>query len=146
MKKKVKKKTTKKKQHPVLQRELSFGQKAADILTKFAGSWTFIIIISILIMCWITLNSLALIHHWDPWPFIILNLVLSCLAAMQAPIILMSQNRQTERDRIQVKYDYQIDRKSLREISKVAKDIHSIKTYMYGNKKLSSPKKIKRKK
>ncbi|MFH1972362.1 MAG: DUF1003 domain-containing protein [archaeon] len=131
--------------HPILTRELTIGQKAADHLTTFAGSWTFIILVMTLIAAWITLNSLALINHWDPWPFIILNLVLSCLAAMQAPIILMSQNRQADRDRINAKYDYMVNRKAGREVARILKEVQNIKTYMYENKKLYSPKKLKTK-
>jgi uncharacterized membrane protein len=132
--------------HPTYETQLSIGQKAADKVTKFCGSWTFIIVVIALIIAWITLNSLAFILHWDPWPFIILNLVLSCLAALQAPIILMSSNRQTERDRITAKYDYQVNRKAEREISKVLKEVKTIKTYVYENMKMSNPKKLKRNK
>jgi len=145
MKSKVRKKVVKN-DHPILIREFTFGQRSADKLTTFAGSWTFIILVLILITAWVTLNSLALINHWDPWPFIILNLVLSCLAAMQAPVILMSQNRQTERDRINAKYDYQVNRKAARDVAEVLKEVNTIKKYMYSNYKLSPPKKLKTKK
>ena len=132
--------------HPTYQTQLTLGQRAADKVTQFCGSWTFIIVVIALIIAWITLNSLAWVLHWDPWPFIILNLVLSCLAALQAPIILMSSNRQVERDRLTTKYDYQVNRKAEREITKVLKEIKTIKTYMYENMKMSNPKKLKRKK
>ena len=93
----------------------TFGQKASDALTKAAGSWTFIISFLILVGLWMYFNVNILIQYqlgkpWDPYPFILLNLVLSCLAAIQAPIILMSQNRQYQRDRIKSEYDYKINK------------------------------------
>ncbi len=106
---------------------LTAGQKAADKLTTFAGSWGFIIGLLILIFFWIVVNAMAFIYRWDPYPFILLNLGLSCLAALQAPVILMSQNRQTERDRINAKYDYQVNRKAEREIQQIVKSLEGIK-------------------
>jgi uncharacterized membrane protein len=100
---------------------LTFGQKAADILTGFCGSWTFILTISIMIVIWIWLNVMMVIHRWDPYPFIILNLVLSCIAALISPVILMSQNRAAERDRLQARYDYLINRKAEKEIQAINK-------------------------
>ena len=105
----------------------TFGQRSADALTKFAGSWTFIIAVLAYIAIWITLNLVAWGLHWDPWPFIILNLTLSCLAALQAPVILMSNNRQGERDRINQRYDYLVDRKTSRDVEKILKEIASMK-------------------
>ncbi|UCD03769.1 MAG: DUF1003 domain-containing protein [Candidatus Woesearchaeota archaeon] len=107
--------------------KLTFGQRAADKLTAFCGSWTFITFVLIYIFFWIVFNMVAFIHHWDPWPFIILNLTLSCLAALQAPIILMSQNREAERDRRRLEYDYQVNRKAEREIEDMQKDLEEIK-------------------
>ncbi len=137
MKKKVKNKTKRKitLQHPIFKTELTFGQKTADLFTNFCGSWTFIIMILGFICLWMTLNSVAFFYQWDPWPFIILNLCLSCLAALQAPIILMSQNREAERDRLTLKYDYQVNRKAEREITKVHKELETIKGYLYKNLK-----------
>lgn len=102
----------------------TLGQKAADFLTKSAGSWTFIIFFGVFIILWMAINSYFLIMYkqgnpWDPYPFILLNLVLSCLAAIQAPIILMSQNRQAEKDRIKAEYDYQINKKAEKEIREI---------------------------
>lgn len=145
MKKKVKKKANKK-IHPTYRTNLTIAQVAADKLTSFCGSWTFIILVVSFIILWVILNTVAFLRHWDPWPFIILNLALSCLAALQAPIILMSSNRQAQRDRITAKYDYQVNRKAEREIKKVLKEVQNIKHYMYENKKLKNPKKIKTKK
>ena len=100
------------------------GQKTADWLTKWAGSWVFIMGFFIFLILWMALNT----YYWnnylsgeafDPFPFILLNLVLSCLAAIQAPIILMSQNRSNQRDRLRAEYDYQVNRKAEKEIREV---------------------------
>ena len=99
--------------------ERTIGQKAADFLTKWAGSWGFILFFFIFLFLWMTANIYAWLNQWDPYPFILLNLVLSCLAAVQAPVILMSQNRQAEKDRIKAGYDYQINRKAERKIEEV---------------------------
>ncbi len=113
--------------HPVFKRKPNIGERAADRLTEWAGSWTFIILILVFIAIWMCLNTYAYLTHWDPYPFILLNFFLSCLAALQAPIILMSQNRVTQRDRIQAKYDYQVNRKAEREIADMQKDLEDIK-------------------
>jgi uncharacterized membrane protein len=110
--------------HPLFKERLSIGQKAADKLSTFGGSWTFIIIFGVFILIWMSINTWMLVKSsFDPYPFILLNLVLSCLAAIQAPIILMAQNRQAERDRIDAKYNYSVNRKAEREIQKLAKDL-----------------------
>jgi len=119
----------------VLKKERTFGQKAADILTKIAGSWTFIILLLVLIAAWIYLNVTAYVQGWDPWPFIILNLCLSCLAALQAPIILMSQNRQGQKDRLKIEYDYQVNRKAEKEIQEVKTMLTRIERKMNKKKK-----------
>jgi len=96
---------------------LSFGNRIADRVAAFGGSWRFIIIFGIVILVWITINSIALIFKpYDPYPFILLNLILSCLAAVQAPIIMMSQNRQEAKDRLRSEHDYQINLKAEIEI------------------------------
>ena len=119
---------TKHKHHPVFRQKLSVGQKAADIIAKFGGSWTFIILFFGLLIVWMGINSWILLNKpFDPYPFILLNLVLSCLAAVQAPIILMTQNRQAERDRIDAHYDHAVNRKAEREIQQILKDIEVIK-------------------
>lgn len=99
---------------------LTFGQKAADSLAKFAGSWGFIIIFFIILFLWIGLNTVLLAKPYDIYPFILLNLILSCLAAIQAPVIMMSQNRQEEKDRLRAINDYKVNLKS--EI--IIEDIH----------------------
>lgn len=92
--------------------DITFGQKAADILARFAGSWAFVISFSVFLLCWITANLWLLKQPFDPYPFILLNLILSCIAAIQAPLIMMSQNRQEEKDRKRSEGDYKINLKS----------------------------------
>jgi uncharacterized membrane protein len=95
----------------------TFGQKVADKVADFGGSWTFIIAFFVFILIWIGANVFILLNKgFDPYPFILLNLILSCLAALQAPIIMMSQNRQEEKDRARAKKDYMINLKSELEI------------------------------
>lgn len=97
--------------------KLSIGQQLADKIAAFGGSWKFIIIFGIFIVLWMGVNVFFLFNKgWDPYPFILLNLILSCLAAMQAPIIMMSQNRQAEKDRVQAEHDYMVNLKSELEI------------------------------
>lgn len=94
-----------------------FGDRISDKVASFGGSWKFIISFSIILVVWIIINSLVLLFKpFDPFPFILLNLILSCVAAMQAPIIMMSQNRQEKKDRIQSQNDYKINLKSEIEI------------------------------
>ncbi len=110
--------------NPIFRRPRTFGQKAADILTKWAGSWAFIILFFVFIGIWMTTSGYFILQYAkediiDPYPFILLNLVLSCLAAIQAPVILMSQNRQTQRDRLKAEFDYNINRKAEKEIREI---------------------------
>jgi uncharacterized membrane protein len=95
---------------------LSRGQRVADSLVKTLGSWRFIIIQSLILFVWAILNILAWVEHWDPYPFILLNLFLSLQAAYAAPLIMMSQNRQAERDRLEAHKDYLINKKAEKEI------------------------------
>ncbi|MCX6352498.1 MAG: DUF1003 domain-containing protein [Bacteroidetes bacterium] len=98
--------------HPP-QETLTPGQKISDKVARFGGSWKFIIMFGVVLFLWILFNVLALTkYRFDPFPFILMNLVLSCLAAMQAPIIMMSQNRQEEKDRIRSENDYLINLKA----------------------------------
>ena len=95
----------------------SYGQKLADKVASFGGSWKFIIIFALFILVWMVINIIWLASKaFDPYPFILLNLILSCLAALQAPVIMMSQNRQEEKDRERSKNDYMINLKSELEI------------------------------
>jgi uncharacterized membrane protein len=93
------------------------GQKVADKVAAFGGSWKFIILFGVFILFWILINIYVFLNKgFDPYPFILLNLILSCLAALQAPVIMMSQNRQEEKDRERAKKDYMINLKSELEI------------------------------
>lgn len=99
------------------QKPLTLGQKLADKVASFGGSWTFISFFGIFLVIWIICNFYFLSNKgFDPYPFILLNLILSCIAALQAPIIMMSQNRQEEKDRARAKMDYMINLKSELEI------------------------------
>lgn len=99
------------------EKDLSLGEKIADKVAEFGGSWKFIISFGVILISWILLNSILLTRKsFDPYPFILLNLVLSCLAAIQAPIIMMSQNRQEEKDRLRAEHDYQVNLKAELEI------------------------------
>jgi uncharacterized membrane protein len=95
---------------------LSFGERLADRVASFGGSWMFLSIFGAVLLGWIMLNSLALGHAFDPYPYILLNLLLSMVAAIQAPIIMMSQNRQAAKDRLQASHDYEVNLKAEIEI------------------------------
>jgi len=99
---------------------LNFGSRVADWVAKGMGSWTFIIVQTILVLVWMGLNLVAYVKHWDPYPFILLNLLFSTQAAYAAPIIMMSQNRQNERDRVQANADYQTNLEAKKEIEALA--------------------------
>ena len=99
----------------------SFGERAADGLSKWAGSWTFIILFFVFLGVWMVTSGVFVLKYVggtlvDPYPFILLNLVLSCLAAIQAPVILMSQNRQSQKDRAKAEYDYLVNRRAEKNI------------------------------
>lgn len=99
------------------EREWTWGERLADRIAIFGGSWMFLVLFTLFIVVWVTMNSVVL--FWrpvDPYPFILLNLMLSCLAAIQAPIIMMSQNRQESKDRLRSQHDYQINLKAELEI------------------------------
>jgi len=100
-----------------VERSLTFGQRLADHIAQFGGSWFFISIFGIFLFIWMLINIIVMTSHpFDPYPFILLNLILSCIAAIQAPIIMMSQNRQEEKDRQRALYDYQVNLKAELEI------------------------------
>ena len=106
------------------EKEITFGQKLADKVAEFGGSWGFIIFFMTFLVAWILLNVFWLSNHgFDPYPFILLNLILSCIAAIQAPVIMMSQNRQEEKDRERSKKDYKINLKSELEIRELHEKI-----------------------
>jgi len=112
--------------------KITVGQKAADGLARFAGSWRFIIIFFFILVTWIAINAVGLSKPYDPYPFILLNLILSCLAAIQAPVIMMSQNRQEEKDRMRAWNDYKVNLKA--EI--IIEDIHNKLDSILDNQKI----------
>ncbi len=103
-----------------------FGEKFADMATAVIGSWKFILFQIAILIVWIIVNVLAWIKHWDPYPFILLNLLLSVQAAFAGPIILMSQNRMAEKDRKKAEIDLATDRKAEREIQELQTHLHRI--------------------
>lgn len=109
----------------VLDEQSGWGQKAADRVASVVGSWRFIIIQSILLVFWVLLNISGWVFKWDPYPFILMNLVLSTQAAFTAPIIMMSQNRQAERDRLESHMDYEVDRQAEEEIRAIKEQIEA---------------------
>ena len=107
---------------------LTFGQRIADQVAKFGGSWTFIFIFLGLLIVWMLFNTFVLVRQaFDPYPYILLNLLLSCLAALQAPVIMMSQNRMSEKDRIQAKHDYEVNIKAELEILQIQEKITELR-------------------
>jgi len=115
--------------------ELTFGDRMADHIATFGGSWTFIIIFFTFLLIWMITNAYILVAKpFDPFPFILLNLILSCLAAIQAPIIMMSQNRQEAKDRIRSEHDYKIDLKAELEIKLLSEKIDHL--LVHQNRKL----------
>lgn len=108
--------------------ELSFGQRLADKVAVFGGSWGFIIIFGAVLAAWVLLNTLLLVRPFDAYPFIFLNLILSMLAAIQAPVIMMSQNRQAARDRADAAHDYEINLKAEIEIMALHDKLDRLRT------------------
>lgn len=96
----------------VIAEQLTMGDRLADTVARFGGSWAFIITFGVVLTAWVTVNVILATRAWDPYPFILLNLFLSMLAAIQAPIIMMSQNRQGEKDRLRADLDYQVNLKN----------------------------------
>jgi uncharacterized membrane protein len=110
-----------------IEEKLTFGERIADKMALFGGSWRFIIIFAVIIFVWISANTFFLLKKpFDPFPFILLNLILSCLAAIQAPVIMMSQNRQESKDRSRSQNDYQINLKAEIEIRQLHEKIDHI--------------------
>jgi len=118
--------------HPTFKLPKTLGQKAADWLTEWAGSWYFILLFVGILILWTIVNTSWIIFGktWDPYPFILLNLALSCLAALQAPIILMSQNRSSEKDRARIQYDYAVNRKAEKEIQEIKKQLNRVERFL----------------
>lgn len=122
------------------QEEISFSQELADHVSRFVGSWTFVMIFTFIMVAWISYNSFLLLgtlKPFDPFPYILLNLGLSTLAAIQAPIIMMAQNRQVEKDKIKVEANYQVTLKSDLEIMRLHQKIDELSA-MLNNKNTNS--------
>ena len=106
----------------------TFGQKAANTLTSWVGSWTYLIILFVFLLIWIIINTSLFLAEksFDPYPFILLNLVIAAIAAIEIPIILMSQNRQEQRHLKREEYDYALDKKSEKEIQEIKNQLNRI--------------------
>lgn len=112
---------------------MTIGQLAADKIARFGGSWTFIISFFMVLIAWISFNVYVLNNQgFDPYPFILLNLILSCLASIQAPIIMMSQNRQEEKDRERAEWDLKINEKAEAEIRELSHKLDILMTQHQG--------------
>jgi uncharacterized membrane protein len=109
----------------LVEEQMSFADRAADVVAGLVGSWRFIIIQSLILCVWVLINSIALLSHWDPYPFILMNLLLSTEAAFATPIIMMSQNRQAAIDRIEAHNDYEINVKAEEELRVVLSSLEA---------------------
>lgn len=117
-----------------LEQQWSFGERMADKIATFGGSWTFLICFAVFLFIWIGMNSLVLVlRPFDPYPYIFLNLMLSCLAAIQAPIIMMSQNRQEAKDRIRSQHDYQVNLKAELEIRHLHEKVDHLLSHQWSH-------------
>jgi uncharacterized membrane protein len=105
--------------------QASAGQKAADWVARLVGSWRFIIVQSVILVIWLILNITGWVFQWDPYPFILMNLVLSTQAAFTAPIIMMSQNRQAAKDRLETHHDYDVNLKAEAEIRLILEQLEA---------------------
>jgi uncharacterized membrane protein len=114
---------------------LTLGQRIADMVADTMGSWRFIIIQSTILAFWITLNVTAWINHWDPYPFILLNLMLSFQAAYAAPFIMMSQNRQASKDRIAAEIDHEVNAKAELEVGLLLKRLDDLEQLADANQR-----------
>jgi CRP/FNR family cyclic AMP-dependent transcriptional regulator len=110
----------------VIEEDMTFGERVADAVASFGGSWTFIITFAVAICGYTTINIFLRGSAWDPYPFILLNLFLSMLAAIQAPVIMMSQNRQDTKDRLRGELDYDVNRRAESEIQGLARKLNML--------------------
>jgi len=108
----------------VIEKQASSGERIADAVAGFGGSWTFIITFSVVLIVYATANVILATKAWDPYPFILLNLFLSMLAAIQAPVIMMSQNRQDQKDRLRSELDFDVNRRAEMEIQGLSRKMH----------------------
>ena len=115
--------------------DITRGQRAADAVARFGGSWVFIALFGVVLVAWVVLNSLILSRYgkeFDPYPYILLNLFLSMLASIQAPVILMSQNRQAEKDRLNAGHDYEVNLKAELEIMLLHEKVDLLREGQWG--------------
>jgi len=108
----------------IIEKQETFGERIADAVAGFGGSWTFIIAFSVVLSVYAVINIGLGGRAWDPYPFILLNLFLSMLAAIQAPVIMMSQNRQDTKDRVRSELDFDVNRRSESEIQGLSRKLH----------------------
>jgi len=108
----------------MIEEKETFGERVADSVARFGGSWTFIITFGFVLSIYVTINAMLRKSAWDPYPFILLNLFLSMLAAIQAPVIMMSQNRQDSRDRLRSELDYDVNRRAASDIQGLARKLN----------------------
>jgi CRP/FNR family cyclic AMP-dependent transcriptional regulator len=114
----------------VIEEDTTFGQQVADSVARFGGSWSFIILFAVILTIYTLINIVLGQKAWDPYPFILLNLFLSMLAAIQAPVIMMSQNRQDQKDRLRGELDFEVNRRSETEIKGLSKKINLLAEQM----------------
>lgn len=112
--------------HQKHKEKFTIGDKLSDLVAKGMGSWYFIIWQTVIVLIWMALNIVGMIKHWDPYPFILLNLIFSTQAAYAAPIIMMSQNRQSERDRKHAEHDYKVNIDAKKEIENLQLQLSKI--------------------
>jgi len=110
----------------LIEEKYTFGEHVADGVASFGGSWTFIIVFGIVLVIWTALNVALRNRAWDPYPFILLNLFLSMLAAIQAPVIMMSQNRQDKKDRLRSELDFDVNRRAEAEIQNLSRKLNLV--------------------
>lgn len=112
--------------------QITLGERVADHVASFGGSWTFILLFTAVLTIWVAINSVAVMFRpFDPYPYILLNLVLSCLAAIQAPVIMMSQNRQEAKDRLRSEHDYRVNLKAELEIRHLHSKLDLLLTHQW---------------
>jgi CRP/FNR family transcriptional regulator, cyclic AMP receptor protein len=110
----------------VIEEEYTFGERIADHVASFGGSWPFIILVGVAFLVYTAINVALRSRAWDPYPFILLNLFLSMLAAIQAPVIMMSQNRQDKKDRLRSELDFEVNRRAEAEIQNLSRKLNMV--------------------
>src|SRR5271157_3163558 len=110
----------------IIEEQYTFGERIADVVASFGGSWTFIIVFALFMAIYVAINIALAMRAWDPYPFILLNLFVSALAAIQAPVIMMSQNRQDKKDRLRSEMDFEVNRHARTELQGVAQKLNNV--------------------